>query len=105
METEIGTFVPLIHSLSCRPELTCQKLSYRDCGEECTKYPPGHVPEAGDVSRVSEDEFPICNPPPVKDDTDTSPGVVNGFIDETDCEGHPCTCHAADYTLWMMRTV
>ena len=89
--------VPAIHVHHCRPDLTCQKLSYRDCGHDCTKYPPGQAPNTPDQEGASVDNFPICNPVIIKDDT------TQEYIDQTDCAGRPCTCHAMDYTLWEGR--
>ena len=37
-------------------------LSYRDCGPDCTKYPPGTVQqEDGSVASPSLDQWPVCN--------------------------------------------
>ena len=37
-------------------------LSYRDCGPDCTKYPPGTVQqEDGSVASPSVDQWPVCN--------------------------------------------
>ena len=34
---------------------------------------------------------------PVEDPADDSEGVIGDIVDETDCEGRPCSCHAMDY--------
>ena len=105
---EGGRHVPVIHVSHCRPDLTCQKLSYRDCGHDCTKYSPGQGPGSEDwtgTEGATEDEYPICNPAPVpvEDGEADLDGVINGLKDEADCVGQPCTCHAADYRLWVGR--
>ena len=83
--------VPAIHVHHCRPDLTCQKLSYNG-----QRYSPGYGPGFGGFVGASEDMFPICNPNIVKNDQ-------NEYIDETDCAARPCTCHAMDYRLWEMK--
>ena len=45
------------------------------------------------------------NQVPVEDPADDSEGVIGDIVDETDCEGRPCSCHAMDYRSVDIYTV
>ena len=99
--------IPLITSPQCRPDLICQKLSYRACEfgdtyEDCSKFTPGvehPIPMA-----PTTDPYPICNAIPIKGDPNEDiDGGMDGYIDEMDCDNQPCTCRAMDYKLWSIK--